>query len=195
MGYREWKAGIQQYDEITGFKAVVRRYFVIGSFDGALTILAIILGAFFAGAGREQVPIILAAGLSAAVALAISSVVGAYEAERIEKTLHRQQVERALLAEVGNEHQEAYRFAARISAIVHGISPMIAALVPIVPLLVIPDFLWGTVSASVLALSFLFVMGVYLGRLAKERAVFTGLRFVLASLGTAAIILLLGYVL
>lgn len=195
MGYREWKAEIQQYDEITGFKAVVRRYFVIGSFDGALTILAIILGAFFAGAGREQVPIILAAGLSAAVALAISSVVGAYEAERIEKTLHRHRVERALLAQVGNEHQEAYRFAARISAIVHGISPMIAGLVPIVPLLVIYDFLWGTVSASILALSFLFVMGWYLGRLVKERAVFTGLRFVLASLGTVAIILLLSHVL
>ncbi|MFQ6061147.1 MAG: VIT1/CCC1 transporter family protein [Thermoplasmata archaeon] len=193
MGYREWKDRIRRYEEITRCGAIVRRYFVIGAFDGALTILGVILGAFFAGGGREQVPLIIAAGLSAAVALAVSSVVGAYEVERIEKTLDRRRVERALLSEVGYEHREAYRFAARISAFAHGVSPLIASMIPIVPLYLITDYFWGTVAASILTLSLLFLMGWYLGRLAKEFAFFTGLRFVLAGLGTAAIILLIGH--
>jgi len=117
MGYREWRERIRQYGEIAEYGPICRRYFVLGSFDGALTILGLVLGAFFAGAGKEAVPFIAAAGVSAAIALAISSIAGAYEVERVEKKLDRQQMERALLAKVGNEHREAYRFAARVSAI------------------------------------------------------------------------------
>ncbi|UCD92901.1 MAG: VIT1/CCC1 transporter family protein [Methanobacteriota archaeon] len=192
MGYREWKERIRQYQEITEYGPIVRRYFVLGAFDGTLTILGILLGAFFAGASKAQISVIVAAGLSALVALAISSIVGAYEAERVEKKLDQKRVEKALLAKVGNEHQEAYRFATRISAVIHGISPLVAGLIPIIPLYIIPLFNWAILTSAVVSLSLLFVIGWYLGSLVKERAVFTGLRFVLAALATAAIIVLIG---
>ena len=193
MGYREWKDRIRRYNEIAEYGPIVRRYFVLGAFDGALTILGIILGAFFAGAVKAQVNLIVAAGISALVALAISSVVGAYEAERVEKKLDQKKVEKALLAKVGNEHEEAYRFAARASAVVHGISPLVAGFIPIIPLYLIHDFTMATVASTVVTLSLLFVIGWYLGRLVRERAFVTGLRFVLAALVTAAIIVTIGH--
>ena len=74
---------------------IVRRYFVIGAFDGALTIMGVILGAYAAGALHRQ--IVIFAGAAAGIALAMSSAVGAYEAERIESTLEHKEVERAML--------------------------------------------------------------------------------------------------
>ncbi len=192
MGYREWRERIRNYSKITEYGPICRRYFVIGSFDGALTILGLVLGAFFAGAGKEEVPFIVAAGVSAAIALAISSIAGAYEVERVEKKLDRQHMERALLTKVGNEHREAYRFAAWVSAVVHGVAPLIAAIIPLIPLFLIPGFLAAVAAATILGFSILFVTGYYLGRLVKEFAVYTGLRFILVGLATAAIIVLLG---
>lgn len=164
---------------------------MIGSFDGALTILGLILGAYFAGAGSSQVPLIAGAGISAATALAISSVAGAYEIERVEKKLEKRKVERALLTQMSEGHREAYRFAAWISALVHGAAPLTAALIPLIPFYIVPDFFWATITASIAAFSVLFVTGVYLGKLVDEFLVYTGFRFVLVGLATAAIALIL----
>ncbi|MCK4444905.1 MAG: VIT1/CCC1 transporter family protein [Thermoplasmata archaeon] len=192
MGYREWREKVRYYGEITEFVSICRRYFVIGSFDGALTILGLVLGAYFAGAGGDQVPFIAAAGVSAAVALSISSIAGAYEVERVEKKLDQKRMERALLTSLSEEHEDAYRFAARISAIVHGLAPLMAAIIPLIPLYVIPDYYWATVASTVGAFLILFITGFYLGRLVEEFALYTGVRFILVGLATAAVVVLLG---
>jgi len=41
-------------------------------------------------------------------------------------------------------------------------------------------------------LAFLFVLGAYLGSLIREMIVYTGLRFVIAGLATAIILILIG---
>jgi predicted membrane protein (TIGR00267 family) len=122
----------------------------------------------------------------------MSSIAGAYEAERVEKKIDQQRMERALLTKMSDEHLEAYRFAARISAVVHGAAPLIAAAIPLIPYYFIPDFFWATVTTTVVGFSILFVIGIYLGRLVKEVGIFSGLRFVLVGLATAAIVILLG---
>jgi VIT family len=65
---------------------IARRYFVIGAFDGALTIMGVILGAYAAGELTKN--LVLVAGSATAIALSVSSAVGAYEAERIESSIH-----------------------------------------------------------------------------------------------------------
>ncbi len=165
---------------------------MIGSFDGALTILGLVLGAYFAGADKSQVPLIAGAGISAAVALSISSVAGAYEVERVEKKLDQKKMERALLTEMSEGHKEAYRFAAWISALVHGAAPLLAALIPLIPFYIVPEFFWATITATSVAFTILFITGSYLGRLVNEFVVYTGIRFVLVGLATAAIALILG---
>ncbi|HKW43937.1 MAG TPA: VIT1/CCC1 transporter family protein [Thermoplasmata archaeon] len=191
MDLRAWRRRVREYDEITNVGPIIRRYFVIGAFDGALTVLGIILGASAVGATEAHKALILSASIGAAVALAVSSAVGAYEAERVEKKLDIRTIERALLARLSEEHKEAFQFAAIISAVAHGVAPLFAALLPIIPFLLL-DVQSATIAAIVVTLVILFVLGAYLGNLVRERVIVTGLRFVAAGLGTAAILWLMG---
>ena len=179
---------------ITKSGAIARRYFVIGAFDGALTILGVILGAYVTEGhvhpdlARE---LILGAGFAGGIALAVSSTVGAYEAERVEAVLNHQQLEKAMLGPVEGDRKDAIRTSIWLSSIVHGIAPLLAALVPLVP------FFFMTLDEAVIlaiamTIGFLFVLGAYLGSLIKEMIFYTGLRFVIAGLGTAIVLILIG---
>ncbi len=187
MDFQSWRRRVREYNEITNLGPITRRYFVIGAFDGALTILGIIVGAYAAGARDAARPIILTASLSAAIALAVSSAVGAYEAERVEKKLDISTIERAMLSRLSEEHKDAFRFAAIMSALVHGIAPILAALPPMVPFffLGMDDAIF---VAIVVTMAVLFAMGAHLGNLVRERVVITGLRFVAAGLATSLVL-------
>ncbi|HYT01066.1 MAG TPA: VIT1/CCC1 transporter family protein [Thermoplasmata archaeon] len=191
MDIRAWRRRIREYGEVTNVGPIVRRYFVIGAFDGALTILGIILGSVAVGADESHKAIIFSASLGAAFALAVSSAVGAYEAERVEKKLDVRTIERALLARLSEEHKEAFRFAAIVSALVHGVAPLIAAILPVIPFLFL-DVRTATIAAILVTLAILFVIGAYLGNLVKERVFVTGLRFVAAGIATAVALWLFG---
>ncbi len=182
---------LREYSEITNVGPILRRYFVIGAFDGALTVLGIILGAVVAGAGEAHRSLVIALSFSAAIALSISSFVGAYEAERVEKKMNQMSLERAMLSELSETHKDAFTFAAVLSAAVHGIAPLIAALVPVVPFLFLSfnDAIWVSI---IITMGGLFVMGAYMGNLAKEKVIFSGMRFVAAGLVTAIVLWLLG---
>jgi len=191
MDIRAWRRRLREYDEITNVRPIIRRYFVIGAFDGALTVLGIILGASAFGSAEEHKAIILSASIGAAIALAVSSAVGAYEAERVEKKLDIRTIERALLARLSEEHREAFRFAAILSALVHGVAPLFAAILPIIPFVFL-DVDRATIAAILITFAILFFLGAYLGNLIRERVVVTGLRFVAAGIGTAIVLWLFG---
>ncbi len=183
---------IRDTSERTDLASTSRRYFVLGAFDGTLIVLGVVLGAYAAGVASEHMEIILFAGVSAAVALSVSSAVGAYEAERVEKLLSRASIEKALLTDVGEEQAEVFRFATLLSALVHACAPLIAATVPLIPFVIIPDLGMAVLTSVVMTLSVLFVLGAYLGNLVKERVFMTGMRFVLAGLATAVILFAIG---
>jgi len=191
MDLRAWRRRLREYDEITNVGPIIRRYFVIGAFDGALTVLGIIIGASAFGTLAEHKALVLSASFGAAIALAVSSAVGAYEAERVEKKLDIRTIERSMLARLSEEHREAFQFAAILSALVHGVAPLIAGLLPIIPFVFL-DARTATFAAVAITLVILFLLGVYLGNLVRERVLVTGLRFAAAGIGTAAILWLLG---
>ena len=191
MDLRAWRRRIREYDEITNVRPIIRRYFVIGAFDGALTVLGIIIGASAFGDLEAHKALIVSASVGASIALAVSSAVGAYEAERVEKKLDIRTIERAMLARLSEEHREAFRFAAILSAAVHGVAPLIAALLPVLPFVFL-DARSALVAAIVITLTILFVLGVYLGHLVRERVLVTGLRFVAAGIGTAIVLWFFG---
>jgi predicted membrane protein (TIGR00267 family) len=179
---------------LTKSGAIARRYFVIGAFDGALTILGVILGAYVAEGHLHPdlaKQLILGAGLAGGIALAVSSTVGAYEAERVEHILSHQHLEKAMLRPVEGTRKEAMRISITVSAFVHGIAPLLAAFVPLVPFFFM-SLENAVLTAIILTLAFLFVLGAYLGSLIKEMIVYTGLRFVIAGLGTAIVLILIG---
>lgn len=188
MAPGRWRQRIRDYADITNIGPIVRRYFVIGAFDGALTILGVIIGASVQGASRG---LIVIASVSAGIGLAVSSAVGAFEAERVEKKLDQYTLERAMLSKMSEEHREAFRFAAFASALVHGIAPLFAAIMPVLPYLFL-DIGPATVASITVTFAILFSIGAYLGRLVRDRFFQTGFRFVAAGLATAVLLWLLG---
>ena len=100
------------------------------------------------------------AGFSGGIALAVSSTVGAYEAERVEHLLKHQELEKAMLRPVEGTRVEAMRVSIFVSALVHGVAPLLAAFVPLLPF-----FFFGldiaVVTAIAVTLAFLFVLDVF----------------------------------
>jgi len=182
------RSRIKMAVEMHDLLPIARRYFVIGAFDGALTIMGVILGAYAAGALTKN--LVLVAGSATGIALSVSSAVGAYEAERIESVIQHRGIERAMLSTVEGTRKESAKIGNLASAFVHGIAPLIAALIPLIPFFFMPvsD---AMIMAIVITIAFLFVMGSYLGSLIKEMIFYTGLRFVAAGLVTAIIVFLL----
>ncbi len=191
---KDWIKKLKFNFELTKSGAIARRYFVIGAFDGALTILGVILGAYVAEASVDPVlakQLILGAGVAGGVALAVSSAVGAYEAERVEHLLSHRSLEKAMLCNVEGTRKEAMNVSVVVSAFAHGIAPLLAAFVPLVPFFFM-ELDEAVVTATILTLGFLFALGAYLGSLIKEMIVYTGLRFVIAGLATSIILILIG---
>lgn len=170
--------------------SVMRRYFVIGAFDGALTILGFLFGAYAAGALTPK--LVVAAAVSGGVALSVSSLVGAYEAERVERRITLGRLRKSMLKEPSPDYVAAMRLAAWIAALVHAIAPLLAAIVPVIPFILLQDVGHAMPISIAITLTFLFAMGAYMGSFAKEFIVYSGLRFVVAGLATALIIYMLG---
>jgi len=185
---------LRSHLKLTKSEAIARRYFVIGAFDGALTILGVIIGAYVSEGHAQPelaMKLILASGFSGGIALAVSSTVGAYEAERVEHMLKHQELEKAMLRPVEGTRIEAMRVSISLSALVHGVAPLLAAFVPLLPFFFFPLDI-AVVTAIGVTLAFLFALGAYLGSLIKEMIVYTGLRFVIAGLVTAVILIFVG---
>jgi predicted membrane protein (TIGR00267 family) len=192
------KKRLQMYWKMTDLGSLTRRYIVIGAFDGALTIVAIVLYAL-AGAlagGFVDVRKILVAGIGGCIGLAISSGWGAYEAERVERKREIEELEAQMHRSMdGCMVDRAVRFATYWASFIHGISPLPAGLLPLLPLIFFRfDFLFVAFISVSITMIFLFVLGIWMGRIAKSNTIIAGLRMVFAGLITAAILFLLpGY--
>ncbi len=192
------KQSLKLYWKMTDLSSLTRRYIVIGAFDGALTIVAIVMYAL-AGAltgGFVDVRTILVAGVGGCIGLAISSGWGAYEAERVERKREIEELEAQMHRSMdGCMLDRAVRFATYWASFIHGISPLPAGLLPLLPLIFFwHDFFFAAIFSVSITMIFLFVLGIWMGRIAKTNMITGGLRMIFAGLITAAILFLLpGY--
>jgi zinc transporter ZupT len=69
--------------EISNALKIARRYFVINAFDGAVTMLGAIMGAYISGIDTPRVLINI--GFSVSIALATSGFVGSFLSEMAER--------------------------------------------------------------------------------------------------------------
>ncbi len=182
---QRWKT----YIEISNLGAIVRRYFVMNAFDGALTMLGVVIGASLANI--QEPLIIISAGLSGSFAMGISGFSGAYMAESAERTKELKVLEKAMLREMDEDsmHKEAARFATRVTAVVDALSPALAALVVISPYFFVHygymDMSAALVCALLLTLTILSLLGVYLARVTEESMMRHGLKMLIVGLITA----------
>jgi predicted membrane protein (TIGR00267 family) len=180
---------IRYFDSITGMSKILRRYFVMNAFDGALTIFGMLLGSF--AVGVDNANLIVKIGLSTSVAIGFSGLTGALMTERAERTRELKSMERALHRRLDNtDYKSAYEMASIITACVDGLSPLLAAIVLLCPFLIMP--IQGAYYLSFgLALGIFFLLGIFLGEVSREHVLRSGLYFLFAGLLCMAVILLL----
>jgi predicted membrane protein (TIGR00267 family) len=181
--------------QLTHANRIARRYFVTNGFDGALTMLGLTIG--FYTAGDVAVPVIISACLGAAVALAVSGLASAYVSESAEREKELRELEQAVVNDLqATAHGRAARLVPVFVAIVNGLSPLLIALLIMLPLwlaqagVALP---LAPLEVSVLvAFAALFLLGTFLGTISGRLWLWAGLRTLLIALITAGIILWLG---
>ena len=173
---QKWK----QYSEISDVGSVTRRYFVMNAFDGALTMLGVVIGAYVSGL-IEQPIVIISAGIAGSIAMGVSGMSGAYMIEKAERTKKLKDLEKAMLTDMKNGlHDRSHRFATFFAAIVDGVSPAITAMIVISPFFLVN---FGVISYEVaffstiaLTLIILSLLGVYLAKISDESMIKYGIQ-------------------
>jgi predicted membrane protein (TIGR00267 family) len=141
--------------------------------------------------GEVSSRLIISAGFATAFALGISSAWGAFEAERVEQKIMKKEKEKALLV---NDRScaidEAHKFATYISSTIHGIAPIVAAVIPLMPYILLPVD-EALIIALASGLASLFIVGAMMGRIAGFNFVISGLRMFLAGIVTMFVVAIL----
>lgn len=178
---------------ITRSHDIVRRYFVVNGFDGALTMLGLIMG--FLLSEPTELSVVIGACLGAAIALGVSGVSSAYISESAERQLALDQLEKAMVTDLQQSaHGHAARWVPMLIALVNGSAPLIISLLILTPLwlahggirLPIPPL----PAAIAVAMGLVFLLGVFLGRIAGISWWHSGLRTLLVALATTVLIYL-----
>ena len=192
MRLRAIPATVRQYHEIAGVGAIMRRYFVINAFDGSLTTLGVLAGSYVAGVDKAATVISLI--LSTAVSIGVAGFYGSYQVERAERDRALREIEESTLTSLQDTTlYSASRYATVIVALVDGISPLIASLLIMIPFFFVPPASMHAAFylAGGIAFVELFLLGVFLGKVSRERLWFAGVKLVLAGVVALAVSLLL----
>jgi predicted membrane protein (TIGR00267 family) len=172
---------------------IARRYFVTNGFDGALTLLGLIMG--FYSSSSVALPVVINACLGAAIALTVSGLSSAYVSEAAEREQELLELEQALVRDLADsDYGHAARLLPLLIAAVNGLAPLLIALVIISPLWLAQaglDLPLPPLETSIaLAFAILFLLGAFLGTISGRFWLWSGVRTLIIALLTAAIILL-----
>ena len=175
-------------------RGIIRRYFVVNGFDGALTMLGLLTG-FHIG-GKVTLDVVIGACLGAAVALAISGLTSAYLSESAERRRSLSELEAAMVTDLsGTAHSNAVWVLPPLIALVNGIAPLLITLIIITPLWLAPAGmalpLAPLPTSIATALLCIFGLGVFLGRVGGTSWLWSGIKTLLVASVTMLIILLL----
>jgi len=179
---------------ITRSEEIARRYFVVNGFDGALTMLGLIVG--FHSVGNVEPMVAFSACAGAGIALGMSGVSSAYISESAERKKALLDLEQAMAARMdGSAHGRAARLVPLVIAVLNGASPLLVSLAIALPLWLaseetpLPADPLGISIA--LAFGFIFLLGAYLGRISDTFWVWSGIRAVLIAIVTALLVSLI----
>ena len=156
---------------LAGSKNIVRRYFVVNGFDGALTMLGLIFG--FLLNNPADLSIVINVCLGAAIALGMSGVSSAYVSESAEQQRALSKLEGAMIRDLQDSaHGKAARWTPIAVALVNGSAPLFISLIILSPL-------WASQAG---------LLGVFLGRIAGVSWIRSGIQTLFVAAMTAALI-------
>jgi len=185
-----WK----RYSDLSGVGDITRRYFVMNAFDGALTMLGVVIGAYVSGI-MDQPTVIISAGIAGSIAMGASGMSGAYMTEKAERTKKLKDLERAMLTDLKNGlHHRSHRFATLWAAIVDGVSPAIAAMIVVSPFFIVRFGIitveTAFIACIILTLIILSSLGVYLAKISDESMIKYGIQMLVVGCVTAFLCIL-----
>lgn len=178
---------------ITRSSDILRRYFVVNGFDGALTMLGLIIGFLFSDANNLDV--LVKVCLGAAIALGMSGISSAYVSEAAERRRLLGKLEEAMITDLQDSaHGAAARGVPLLVALVNGLAPLVISLLILLPLflhqagfsLPIPPLY----AAIIVDLLLIFLLGVFLGLVSGVSWLRSGLKTLLVAITTAVLIYL-----
>ena len=190
---RESAATLRHYHELAEVGDIARRYFAMNAFDGVLTAIGVLVGGYLGGVDSPRAIFVVV--LSTAVGMGVSGFYGSYLVERAERGRAMRELEESTLSSLEDTTiASASRYATIVIAFVDGASPFAAAMIVMTPFL-----FTGVISmhaayfaAVGVGLVELFLLGVFLGAISRERLWLSGLRLAAAGVIALVISLLLG---
>lgn len=190
-GFKRLKAIL----DISQSRGIMRRYFVVNGFDGALTTLGLVMG--FYVSERVDLSVVITSCLAAALALGMSGVSSAYISESAERRRNLLKLEEAMVTSLDrSQHARAAFWVPWLVALVNGLAPMSIALIITLPLWLglrgVTLILEPLEAAMVLAFVIIFLLGVFLGRVGGTFWLWSGLQSLLVALVTAGLIYIVG---
>lgn len=185
---------IGTYLRVTKAHTILRRYFAMNAFDGAMTSLGVVIGAYITNIvdPRAIIGVIMVSG----IAMAISGFSGTYMTESAERSRSLNELEDAMLTDLDDSiYGEASRFVAIFAAFIDGSAPFLASIPAVIPFYLaligvtpVGFAFTASIGASLLTL---FLLGVFLGRISDRNIFYSGIKMVIAGVTVALLALLL----
>lgn len=117
---------LRHYHEVAEVSEIARRYFAMNAFDGVLTTMGVLVGAYLGDVRNAHA--VISVGLAAAVAMGVSGFYGSYLIERAERDRSLRELEEATLSKLDDSDiAAASTYAAVFVALVDGLSPFAAS--------------------------------------------------------------------
>jgi predicted membrane protein (TIGR00267 family) len=190
----EYLDEIGTYLRVTRAQKILRRYFAMNAFDGAMTSLGVVIGAYISKISdpRAIIGVIIVSG----IAMAVSGFSGTYMTESAERSKSLNELEEAMLVDLDDTiYGHASRFVSLFAAFVDGSAPFVASIPTVVPfylsivgLLSLEIAFYASIVA---ALGILFTLGVFLGKVSEGNLLYSGVKMVVAGVAVALPALLL----
>ncbi len=171
---------LRHYHRLAEVGAIARRYFAMNAFDGVLTTLGVLVGSYIGHVHSAHQ--VIAVGLGAAVAMGVSGFYGSYLIERAERDRSLRELEEVTLSSLeDSDIAAASTYATIVIALVDGVSPFVAAILVLIPFFVGPANMHVAYIVGV-AIAFieLFLLGLFLGRVSRQRLVWSGVKLAVA---------------
>ncbi len=173
--------------------SISRRYFIGNGFDGTMTSIGIAVSSYLSGVPDGSTVLMIVAG--AAVGLGTSGIWSVWEIERAEKQAEVARIEGKMLEPLGEtEVYERKQAGRRVNALMSGLGPTLGIFLPAIPFAFEELYLTmfqAAAASVVIATTLLFLFGVYMGRISKQKWYEAGVRMGLAGVVVTVINLLL----
>ena len=167
---------------------------MVNGFDGALTMLGLIIA--FHLADTDNLDLVIKACVGAAIALGISGSTSAYLSEAAERRRALNELEDAMVADLSHSaHGSATRVVPWVVAFVNGAAPLLISLFILVPVFLAQIGITFPLAPmpSAIALGFvsIFGLGIFLGRVAGTSWWWSGIKTLVIAFATAALIFII----